>query len=58
MRANSSRLTLAVLLLMPVLATCTGPREPAVQESESLSAAAEDERLVSLLIDGVSAKSR
>ena len=43
---------------MPLFATCTASPERQVRESESAGVAAEDERLVALLIDGSAAQSR
>jgi hypothetical protein len=52
MRAISLHPRLAVLLLMPLLATCTAAPGPQARSNESFSAPSEDERLVALLIDG------
>jgi hypothetical protein len=58
MRTISLRPRLAVLLLMPLLATCTAAPGPQVRSDQSSSTAGEDERLVALLIDGAAADTR
>ena len=58
MSAIFPRFRLAILLLMPILATCTAaPRSERV-ESGAAGSASEDERLGALLIDGVAARGR
>lgn len=52
------RFRLAILLLMPILATCTAAPQPEILERGTAGAAFEDERLGALLIDGVAARSR
>ena len=58
MSAILPRSRLAILLLMPILATCTAAPQRQILESGIAGAAFEDERLGALLIDGVAARSR
>jgi hypothetical protein len=58
MRAIPPRPGLAMLLLMPILATCTASPERHVSGNEDPGFAAKDERLVTLLIDGVLQENR
>lgn len=53
-----TRRRLALLLLMPLLATCTALPAPQARFGGSLNSASEDERLVTLLIDGPSGETR
>jgi hypothetical protein len=58
MRAIPPRPRPAVLLLMPLLATCTASPERHVSGRDHLSSASQDERLVTLLIDGMVQENR
>jgi hypothetical protein len=53
MRTNISHLRLATFFLLPLLATCTAAPERHAGRGEGPGAASEDERLVTVLIDGV-----
>jgi hypothetical protein len=49
---------MAMMLLIPLLATCTGLPEREQIHHEAFGAASEDERLVTVLIDGALADTR
>jgi hypothetical protein len=53
MRTNLSRPRLATFFLLPLLATCTAAPERHAGGIEGPGVASEDERLVTVLIDGV-----